>query len=307
MSTPAEHQTNPNIPSQSPYIGRFAPSPTGPLHFGSLVSALASYLDAKSHHGRWLVRIEDIDPPREEAGAADTILRQLEQHGLCWDGEVLFQHTRSEAYRDILQQLQQRELLYPCTCSRQILAESGGIHPAPCRKSAEIPRQPFALRLRVESPSTIVFDDLFQRQQRQNISHEVGDFVLLRKDGLFAYQLAVVADEAAQQITHVIRGADLLESTPRQIYLQQLLGFETPEYGHIPVAVDRQGEKLSKQNLAPSLDEAGVAENLVRALLWLGLPVPELLRGETPPVILAWAIPRWDRELLVGQIEKPAC
>lgn len=292
------------------YIGRFAPSPSGPLHFGSLVSALASYLDAKANHGKWLVRMEDIDPPREMEGAADTILQQLQQHGLHWDDEVLYQSQRSKAYLAIIEQLQQSGSIYPCQCSRQQLKDQGGIHTNPCQQHN--PSAPSALRLSISSNSQIKFDDLFQGSQQQDIQCEVGDMVLYRKEGLFAYQLAVVIDDAFQQITHVIRGSDLLDSTPRQIYLQQILKLPTPYYGHIPVAIHKEGGKLSKQNLALPIDNHIAPENLAAAIHWLGLPLPEsLLHPTKSPLsqcdeLLAWAIEHWQREQIPAVMEKLA-
>ena len=285
----------------SQYRGRFAPSPTGPLHFGSLVSALASYLDARKNHGHWLLRIDDIDPPRELPGAIPVILRQLEQHGLHWDETELYQSSRSAAYREILAELRGQGLLFPCTCSRQLLAKRNGIHSGPCRASDASPQQAHALRIAVTSDERVVFEDIFQGRQVQDLNSEVGDFVLLRRDGLFAYQLAVVADEAHQQISHVIRGADLLDSTHRQIYLQQLLQFDIPDYGHIPVATGTDGEKLSKQNFARSLDEGSPVENLLNALSWIGYSVDTELLNATPEELLDWAVCRWHRNLLAGE------
>ena len=282
------------------YRGRFAPSPTGPLHFGSLVSALASYLDARKNRGQWLLRIDDIDPPREQPGAIPVILRQLEQHGLHWDETELYQSTRSAAYREILAALTGQGLLFPCTCSRQLLAKSNGIHSGPCRASDASPHQAHALRIAVTADEPVVFEDVFQGRQSRNLKREVGDFVLLRRDGLFAYQLAVVADEAYQNITHVIRGADLLDSTARQIYLQRVLDYPSPDYGHIPVATGTDGEKLSKQNFAGSLDDGVPVENLLNALSWMGYSVDAELLTTSAEEILDWAVCRWNRNLLVG-------
>lgn len=278
----------------TPYIGRFAPSPTGPLHFGSLATAVASYLDARHCGGRWLVRMEDIDPPREMPGAADRILRQLEAHGLLWDDRVLYQSRRSEAYLAALQQLLDRNLAYPCHCSRQQLRERGGLHLLRCTPQGGA-EQPHALRLAVGEQSDIGFEDIFQGRQRQSIKLEVGDFVLHRKDGLFAYQLAVVVDDAFQQISHIIRGSDLLDSTARQIYLQQVLGFPQPDYGHLPVAVDAKGHKLSKQNLAKAVDEQTPSLNLWTVLQWLNQAPPTALCHSNPEQILSWAVGHWQR------------
>ncbi len=303
---PCTDQSSPT----SSYIGRFAPSPSGPLHFGSLVSALASYLDAKANSGQWLVRIDDIDPPRETPGAADTILQQLQQHGLCWDGQVLYQSQRSDAYLSVLKQLQQTGMAYPCQCSRQQLKENGGIHNDRCE--IQDPSAPSALRLSVVDPYQISFNDIFQGSQLQDIKQQIGDMVLYRKDNLFAYQLAVVIDDAHQKITHVIRGSDLLDSTPRQIYLQQKLKLPTPAYGHIPIAINGEGQKLSKQNLAAAIDNKMAQNNLAAAIRWLGLPLPNSLVSTNNSTLahcdelLAWAIKHWQRQLVPSILERLA-
>ena len=289
----------------TPYIGRFAPSPTGPLHFGSLATAVASYLDARHYHGQWLLRMEDIDPPREMAGAADLILKQLENHALHWDSKVLFQSTRSDAYRETLKQLEADGLIYRCHCSRQQLKERGGLHPRRCTYTGN-PDRPHALRLAVADQSEITYTDLFQGQQHQHIKQEVGDFVLHRKDGLFAYQLAVVLDDAFQGVNHVIRGSDLLDSTARQIYLQKLLGVASPQYGHLPVAVDAAGNKLSKQNMAASVERTTPTLNLWVAMQWLGMTPPQALQQVTPGELITWAIPLWDRKAVPGLIQQLA-
>lgn len=290
------------------YIGRFAPSPSGPLHFGSLVSALASYLDARHHHGQWLVRIDDIDPPREMPGAAQDILQTLEQHGLQWDGEVLWQSTRQEAYRQALTQLQATGLVYPCGCTRRDISASGGIYQGHCRTHPPIATQPQALRLKLYQlpapfatlPDTVQFNDLLQGPQRQNLAQDVGDAVVRRKDGLFAYQLAVVVDDIAQGITHVIRGADLLPVTARQVRFFTLRHAQPPIYGHVPVALGQNGRKLSKQNHAPGLQHQAPGKNLWQALVFLGQNPPEALGRESPETILTWACHHWRRSALVG-------
>jgi glutamyl-Q tRNA(Asp) synthetase len=248
-------------------IGRFAPSPTGPLHFGSLVTAVASYLDARAHGGQWLVRMEDVDTPRVVPGADANILRTLERFGLTWDGPVLYQSTRTEAYREALETLRRTGFAYPCSCSRREVGD--GIYPGTCRTRGPEPGKPHAWRVRADDAN-------------------VDDFVVLRADGCFAYQLAVVVDDAAQGVTDVVRGADLLDSTPRQIWLQRLLGYPQPRYLHVPVVVDAQGEKLSKQTLAPPLDPDRAEEHLRAALRFLVQPEP-------PPGvdILPWAIAHW--------------
>jgi glutamyl-Q tRNA(Asp) synthetase len=234
----------------SVYRGRFAPSPTGPLHFGSLVAATASFLDAREHRGKWLVRMEDVDQPREMPGAAESILRDLECFGFQWDGPVLYQSTRTEAYRAALDHLRSRDLAYPCGCSRKEI--DGEHYPGTCAHG--LPADKIARSWRVRGE---------------------GDFVLLRADGLFAYQLAVVVDDAAQGITHVVRGADLLDSTPRQVHLQHLLGYPTPRYTHVPVVLSADGRKLSKQTGAVALDRARAPELLRQALAFLGRKAPQ--------------------------------
>lgn len=257
-------------------VGRFAPSPTGPLHFGSLVAACASYLDARSNQGRWLVRMEDLDKPREQAGASDAILRALKVFGFEWDGEIVWQSQRTSVYQDILDQLKQMGLVYPCGCSRQEIRASarigvdGPIYPGFCRDGLKNGKQPRAWRLRVDARE-MCFTDRLQGRICQDLAAEVGDFVVKRADGLFAYQLAVVVDDAEQGVTDVVRGADLLDSTPRQMLLQQHLGYDTPNYAHIPVATDASGLKLSKQNHAPALSLSNINQQLIQAFEFIGL------------------------------------
>lgn len=272
------------------YVGRFAPSPTGPLHFGSLVAALASWLDSRRSAGRWLLRIEDLDRPRVVPGAVDAILRQLESCGLEWDGPVVYQSTRLDLYEVALRRLAVHS--YPCACSRKELEDSAlaidgsRIYPGTCRNGLAPGKAPRAVRLRA-SDDPIRFTDRVQGMIEQAVAREVGDFVLRRADGVHAYQLAVVVDDAAQGVTDVVRGADLLDSTARQILLQRLLGLATPRYLHVPVAVTREGEKLSKQTRVPA---AGSAD-MRKALEFLGMTVPEdLSRKEA----LAWAVEAWD-------------
>lgn len=289
-----------------PYIGRFAPSPTGPLHLGSLLAALASYLDARAHGGCWLLRIEDIDPPREMPGATVDILRCLEAHHLYWDGAVLSQHARHEAYTAALAEIARRGLSYRCTCSRQ--ATSSGIYPGTCRLQTQDPLLPAAQRLNLaralqesKMSSHIVFQDLFRREQHQDLLQEVGDFVIHRKDGLFAYQLAVVIDDLYQGITHVIRGADLLDSTARQILLFRLLGTREPRFGHLPLILNREGQKFSKQNKAPALNPKSASDNLWQALNLLQQAPPAELRGASPADLLGWAYQHWQRTSVPAQ------
>ena len=272
------------------YIGRFAPSPTGPLHFGSLVAAVASYCDARHNQGKWLLRMEDLDKPREMAGAADDILRTLQGFGFEWDGEVIYQSQRSDIYQAALQKLQKLKLVYPCSCSRKEIADSsilmgieGAIYPRLCYpqcflKYVEHTSTHAAYRA-VVLDKNIRFLDAIQGEIVQNLVRDIGDFIIKRADGLFAYQLAVVVDDAEQNITHIVRGADLLGSTPRQIYLQQLLGLTTPNYAHVPVAVNAQGEKLSKQTLAQPISINAAAQQLFNALSFLGQNPPKELQN----------------------------
>lgn len=281
------------------YRGRFAPTPSGPLHFGSLVAALGSYLDARVAQGEWLVRIEDIDPPRCPDGAASTILRQLETFGLEWDGSVMWQHTRDAAYQTALDQLIQLGIAYPCSCSRKQW-QAFDIYPGWCRDGVCDPTQPVAWRLRSDLGERPIQwqDRLFGAQQFDPA--ELGDVVLKRKDNLWAYQLAVVVDDAEQQITDVVRGLDLLDNTPWQRQLQGALGLPQPRYLHLPLIVTDEGQKLSKQNLAPSLaeDERGVRRQLFQALAALDQAPPQALAAEPPATQLHWAVANWSLEQL---------
>ena len=284
--------------TRAPYIGRFAPTPSGYLHFGSLVAALASYLDARAVGGRWLVRMEDLDRPRCEPGAADTILRQLEAYGLIWDGDVLVQSRRDGAYAAALETLQTQGAVYPCACTRSQLVDAPRSHegeiiyPGTCRNGLPVGAAARSWRVRVPDVSTR-FHDRIHGELQQNLAREVGDFVVKRADGLFAYQLAVVVDDAFQGITHIVRGADLLWNTPRQIYLQTLLGLPTPTYAHVPLITNAAGQKLSKQTLAPALLERGRGAVLTQALAVLGHPPPGELTAAGPAELLAWASAHW--------------
>lgn len=281
------------------YRGRFAPSPTGPLHFGSLVAALGSYLQARSHHGQWLIRIEDLDSPRTIPGAAKTILRTLESLGLHWDGPVLYQSSRTDAYAAALDVLAARGAVYPCACTRREVETTGRygpyglIYPGTCRHGVPRGRRARALRLRV-SDTRIAFHDRIQGPTTQNLARQVGDFVVRRADNLFAYQLAVVVDDAAQGITEVVRGSDLLESTPRQLHLFDLLDAGAPAFAHLPVAVDGAGAKLSKQTGARPLDPAQLEQSLAAALTFLGHPPPADLHQAPASELLSWGISHWD-------------
>jgi glutamyl-Q tRNA(Asp) synthetase len=276
--------------------GRFAPSPTGPLHYGSLLAALASYLNVRSQAGRWLVRMEDIDPPREIAGAADDILRTLEYFHLYWDGEVMYQSTRDVAYRDALDTLSRKNLTYPCTCTRREIRERGEpVYQGHCRAGPDPDRTQHSIRIRTED-GNIGFTDLIQGARRYNLSKHAGDFIIRRADTYIAYQLAVVIDDAQQQITEVIRGADLLESTPHQLYLQHQLGLPRPRYGHIPLAVNADGIKLSKQTGAHPVSGQPRVPVLIRALDALGQQPTEELYSASVDEVLEWAIRNWSIE-----------
>ncbi|HET7832391.1 MAG TPA: tRNA glutamyl-Q(34) synthetase GluQRS [Gallionella sp.] len=332
---------------RSDYRGRFAPSPTGPLHFGSLVAAVGSYLDAKHHQGTWLVRIEDLDTPRCMPGAADAILRTLEAFGLHWDETVLYQSHRTTAYEEALNQLQAIGAAYPCSCTRKEIADSalhgidGPVYPGTCRHGIRAEREGRAWRVRTDlvlschsraggNPvglnkrhfelldsrlrgndetqnrnEIVEFDDALQGHITQDLERELGDFIVKRADGLFAYQLAVVVDDAFQSITHVVRGADLLASTPRQIWLQRLLGLPTPHYLHLPIAVNAQGEKLSKQTLAPAVTNEHIVTTLIAVLEFLRQQPPAELREGSVEEVLDWAVRNWQPERLKGCLQLP--
>lgn len=292
------------------YRGRFAPSPTGPLHFGSLVAAVGSFLEARSRGGEWLVRMEDLDLPRSVPGAADDILRTLDAFGLYWDGEVMVQSARNEAYRAALAELEKLGAVYPCACTRKEIVDSaisgidGPVYPGICRAGLPEGRAPRAMRVHTDS-TPINFEDALQGRISQILETEVGDFVVRRADGLFAYQLAVVVDDAEQAITHIVRGADLLDSTPRQIYLQQLLSQPTPVYLHLPVAVNERGEKLSKQTLAPAVSAANPVAELCEVLVFLKQEPPEDLKDADLDDFWKWAIAHWRADRLPGARARP--
>jgi glutamyl-Q tRNA(Asp) synthetase len=281
------------------YRGRFAPSPTGPLHFGSMVAALGSYLQAKAQRGAWLVRIDDLDPPRVAQGAADDILATLEACAMEWHGRVEYQSTRSEAYHHALHTLRRTGRLYACACSRREIADSGfagiegPVYPGTCREGVPAGRRARAWRIHV-GDAAIRFDDAIQGGIEQSLGAAVGDFVLYRADHVYAYHLAAALDDAEQGITDVVRGADLLDSTPRQMYLQQLLGLPTPKYAHLPVVIDERGEKLSKQTHAAPIDRANPGPVMVQALRFLGQEPPAELARETPGEILRWGETHWS-------------
>jgi len=290
-----------NVGMKARYRGRFAPSPTGPLHFGSLVAALGSCLDARTQGGEWLLRMEDVDTPRNVPGAADSILATLEAFGFAWDGPVLWQSSRLAAYAAALVDLKAAGMVYGCACSRKEIADSatsaavdgGLVYPGTCRAGLGEGRQRRAWRLRV-GRGEIAFTDRLQGALSQQLQRDVGDFVLRRADGLFAYQLAVVVDDHFQGITDIVRGADLLASTPRQIWLQDCLGYATPVYAHLPVASNAAGEKLSKQTLAAPLDPRQAGRSLVQALRFLGQAVPDELLAAPVAEVWCWARENWS-------------
>jgi glutamyl-Q tRNA(Asp) synthetase len=288
------------------YIGRFAPSPTGPLHLGSLFTALASYLDARTHHGKWLLRIDDLDTPRNQASSAASILTTLETFGLQWDGEVYYQSQHLEAYSEHLAYLDKNGLTYRCVCSRKTLAEQAlcdassnkpSVYPGTCRNKLITETTPHAIRITVDT-DVLTFTDGLQGTLNHKLLQEDGDFILKRRDGIIAYQFAVVVDDYLQGVNHVVRGCDLLEETPKQIYLQQLLGFPTPAYLHVPVIVDQHGYKLSKQTLATAVDTKAPNLTLFDLLALLKKNPPDDLFGATVNEMLDWAIANWQLDVL---------
>ena len=279
----------------TPVRGRFAPSPSGPLHFGSLVAAVGSFLSARAQNGAWLLRIDDVDPPRCVAGAADDILRSLERHGLEWDGPVLYQGQRFDAYASALEQLTRDGHSYPCGCSRKEIGAISPalIYPGTCRNGLPDGRQARAIRVRCDN-EPLCIDDRLQGYQCRRLRQEIGDFVVKRADGFYAYHLATALDDAFQQITEVVRGADLLDASFPQWHLQDLLALPHPTYLHLPVAVTAEGNKLSKQTRAPAIDDFDASDTLTRAFAFLGHPAPAELHGAPPKALLAWAITHWQ-------------
>lgn len=280
-----------------PYTGRFAPSPSGPLHFGSLLAALASYLDARAHAGRWLVRMEDIDTPRCVPGAADDILRTLDAYGLHWQGEVMYQSAQLPRYQAAVAALLESDLAYYCTCTRKMIKAHGGVYPGTCRYLHHPGDGPAAVRIMLTNPVQ-QFDDRIQGTTLITSPHALEDTIVKRRDGLFAYNLVVVLDDHAQQVTHIVRGSDLLETTATQLSLGQLLGYAPPRYAHIPVAAVTPGRKLSKQNHAAALPTDAVTGTLLNAMQCLGLPVDSQLQYGTRDELLDWAISHWDIKLV---------
>lgn len=280
--------------SEHHYVGRFAPSPSGDLHFGSLIAALGSYLQARSQHGQWLLRIEDIDPPREVAGAADSILFTLEHYGLHWDGPVLYQSQRHDAYRAALAWLRQQGLCYYCTCTRSRIQQTGGLYDGHCR-NLQLGPQGAAIRLRQTNP-VYRFHDRLQGELLADPALAQEDFIIRRRDGLFAYNLAVVVDDHAQGVSEIVRGADLIEPTVRQISLYQHFGWQAPDYIHLPLALNAQGNKLSKQNHAPALSEGDPRPEIVRALTFLNQDVIQEWQTLSIEDLLKYAIANWRPE-----------
>lgn len=294
------------------YVGRFAPSPTGPLHFGSLVAAVASYLDAKTNNGKWLVRIEDLDKPREVKGAAEAIIQCLDTYGFVWDDKIIYQSQRNEAYSNAFATLVNKKLIYPCTCTRKEIADSssqigieGVVYPSTCLTHPTKPNAPIAWRIKTED-KFIHFNDEVQGKISQNIKFDVGDFVVKRADGLFAYQLAVVIDDAEQGVTHIVRGADLLNSTPRQIYLQKLLCLNQPHYAHIPIVINNEGQKLSKQTLATDLSSSETSVMLFNALKFLNQNPPPTLVNSDITTCWHWAFENWNRDSITKTLTQEA-
>jgi len=291
--------TKPSPIFKKSYRGRFAPSPTGPLHFGSMIAAIASYLEAKTNKGKWLVRIEDLDPPREIPGAATDILNTLEGFGLEWDEQVIYQSQRQTYYRQALEQLADKQHIYACSCTRKEITKTGRqgdfgfIYSGQCRKEILTDHQARALRVRTHN-DLIQFSDRIQGRCAQRLKSELGDFVIRRADGLFAYQLAVVVDDAEQRITDIVRGSDLLDNTPRQIHLQQLLGYSTPNYAHLPIALAKDGQKLSKQTGAIAISTRRPQIVAHEILSLLNQNPPTELRDVSMNEIWAWAQQHWS-------------
>jgi glutamyl-Q tRNA(Asp) synthetase len=276
------------------YIGRFAPSPTGPVHPGTLLAAVGSYLQAKASHGQWLLRMEDVDVLRKVDGADTMIVKTLEDYGFQWDGNIEYQSQRTHLYQQALDLLMENQQVYPCTCSRKQLAESGqAIYPGTCRQKTFAAEQDYAIRIRVEADD-IEFSDCIMGRVQQNLRTQCGDFIIKRRDGLFAYQLAVVVDDAEQGVTEVVRGADLIDSTPRQIYLQQQLNYATPRYCHLPLVVDEHGRKISKSEGAAEVCRQNRQRMLTYSLALLGQQPPDTLRDATLDEIWHWAINHWS-------------
>lgn len=292
------------LKENKPYIGRFAPSPSGSLHFGSLVAAVGSYLQAKSQHGVWQLRIEDIDPPREIAGASQDILETLQAYGLQWDGKVIYQHQQSQSYETVLAELTSRKLCYACCCTRKMIKQQGGYYHGQCR-DANHSIVGNALRINLLSITQKIdhFEDRLQGLIELDPTQIDDDFIIKRKDGLYAYNLAVVVDDIEQGITEVVRGADLISTTGKQISLYQLLGANVPSYVHLPLAVTEPGVKLSKQNHAVAVNKLDPIPTLKKVLDFLGHPVPDKVIQNSCADILQWAQQHWSLDKVPKQLE----
>ena len=287
------------------YKGRFAPSPTGPVHFGTLIAAVGSYLQAKKNNGEWLIRMEDVDTTRTVKGSDTDILKTLEAFGFEWDGEIIYQSKQSEYYQHALAKLLSQSLIFPCTCSRKQLSTTGSdIYPGTCRENQLPEKNEHALRL-FSKNTTIEFTDAIMGKQTQNIQRQCGDFIIKRRDGLFAYQLAVVVDDALQNITEVVRGSDLLASTARQIYLQQRLDYATPAYCHLPIVVDANGNKISKSEGAARVDTRNREKLLFSVLIFLGQQPPADLSKSGINDIWMWAKNNWNINRLPTHTQIP--
>ena len=291
------------------YRGRFAPSPTGPLHFGSLIAAISSYAQAHKQNGKWLVRIEDVDQPRCDATSSKLILEALETYGMYWDEDIIYQSHRDRLYQTALATLKSKNLSYDCACSRKDINKNtepnhNSIYPGTCKDGIKNKRPPRSVRMRTTN-EIINFNDKVQGYNSQNIAKDIGDFVIKRADNLFAYQLAVVVDDEEQNITEVVRGSDMLDSTPRQILLQQSLGYSTPSYMHIPLATAMDGNKLSKQNMAPPINVEDPRPTLINALTFLKQCPPADLRDSNIETIWDWVINNWSIKAIPAKLSIP--
>ncbi len=286
--------------------GRFAPTPSGSLHFGSLIAAIASYLNTKSRGGQWLIRIDDLDSARNVRGASENILKTLENFGLFWDEKILYQSVQIDAYNDAIDQLSSKNLIYPCICTRKQIGHNA--YTGTCRNRIYSRKLTSSLRIVTEN-KTLEFQDIKQGTFKQNIEKEVGDFIVKRSDGYIAYHLANVVDDQIQGITEVVRGADLLDSTPRQIYLQKKLGYSQPEYLHLPVALDQKGQKLSKSHGSLTINNTNDLQNsgklICDVLSFLGQTPPESLSKENAQACLEWGVSNWNILAIPEQISKP--
>ncbi|MDD1782307.1 tRNA glutamyl-Q(34) synthetase GluQRS [Enterovibrio sp. ZSDZ35] len=283
------------------YVGRFAPSPSGPLHFGSLVAAVGSYLQAQANHGSWLVRIEDIDPPREVAGSADAILRTLDAYSLHWDGGILYQHTRHDAYQAQIEDWLKSGEAYYCQCTRRQIKDAGGLYAGTCRER-QLSSNGASVRVKIDNP-VVEFTDIKHGLIKLDLSMASEDFIIKRRDGLFAYNLAVVLDDIYQNVTQVVRGADLIEPTGRQVSLYQKLGKTPVSYLHLPLALNADGNKLSKQNHAPAIDNNNPGPAMEAAMAFLGHAIPQELHGAPVETLLAWGVENWQSSKLPSETE----